>query len=94
VRGVTWGHMTAHTEGSRARVRKRDHTLSICDRVSTSPCSTLSGGEQQKPGLIDTKRREHRSWRDSYSQARAGPQRRTRNENRQDATNGATVLVD
>eukprot|EP00961_Rhodomonas_salina_P144982 1951625-Rhodomonas_salina.1 len=50
---------------------------------------------QQKPGLIDImmKRREHRLWRDSYSQARAEPQKRFRTKNRQDDTTGATAIV-
>eukprot|EP00961_Rhodomonas_salina_P078805 1059944-Rhodomonas_salina.2 len=38
----------------------------------------VAAESQRKPGLIDTKRREHRRWRDAYSQARAGPQERPR----------------
>eukprot|EP00961_Rhodomonas_salina_P131147 1765102-Rhodomonas_salina.4 len=52
VRGVTWGHVTAHTAGSRVRMRNKDHTLSICDRVGSSSCPTLPGGEPLRRAMI------------------------------------------
>eukprot|EP00961_Rhodomonas_salina_P060989 819219-Rhodomonas_salina.1 len=51
----------------------------LVERKALLLCARLT--DQQKPGLTDTKRREHRWWLDSYSQARAKPQKRFRTKN-------------
>eukprot|EP00961_Rhodomonas_salina_P137428 1848753-Rhodomonas_salina.1 len=74
----------------RVRCKQVEHNaLLLCTRLT----------DQQKPGLIDMKRREHtgRLLHDSYSQASAEPQKRfrTKNSHWQDATTqaGATAIV-